>query len=99
MRQDVHEYGEQLIMPFLVASGSTPGFLLAARESWIEKERAAALKGQRETDGSRMRQSSALLLVLPHIIRKSVHMMRGEVSLRSSWRILSHKTYIIRIVR
>lgn len=49
---DVHEYGEQLIMPFLVASGSTPGFLLAARESWIEKERAAALKGQRETDGA-----------------------------------------------
>lgn len=85
-------------MPFLVASGSTPGFLLAARESWIEKERVAALKGQRETDGCGMRQSS-LLLVRPRIIRKSVHMMRGEVSLGSSWRILSHVTYIIRIVR
>lgn len=84
-------------MPFSVASGSTPGFLLAARESWIEKERAAALKGQRETDGCGMRRSSPPLL-LPHIIRKSVRMMRGEVSLRSSWRILSHATYIIRIV-
>lgn len=98
----IHEYGKWQIMPFLAASGSKAGFLLAAQESWIKAASSCTQRSDRKRQAAGWIELSVLCFAMKTWKESIWRVQRGVAQqelLSTYYTVITTPQYVLKLSR